>query len=190
MNDHKRRIRHYLAGFPGTSHDNRIWEATDLFKNPDFYFAVGQYLLGDSAFSNGHTMVASYKKPPGEALPSRHERFNTQVAKARISSEHTIGMLKSRFPWLRSIRLAVTQDKKSMHNILQLIHATIVLHNMLIDFNDTTDDLPQPEIDDYVPHPNDVFDVRIGQEIIWDSSTDTRANLLGHLGDLGVIPID
>jgi hypothetical protein len=99
-------------------------------------------------------------------------------------------MLKSRFPWLRSIRLAVTQDKKSMHNILQLIHATIVLHNMLIDFNDTTDDLPQPEIDDYVPHPNDVFDVRIGQEIIWDSSTDTRANLLGHLGDLGVIPID
>jgi hypothetical protein len=88
------------------------------------------------------------KKPPGEALPSRHERFNTQVAKARISSEHTHGMLKSRFPWSRSIRLAVTQDKKSLHNILQLIHATIVLHNMLIDFNDTTDDLPQPEIDD------------------------------------------
>jgi hypothetical protein len=61
-NDHKQRIRHYLAGFPGTSHDIRIWEATDLFMNPDFYFAVGQYLLGDSAYSNGHTMVASYKK--------------------------------------------------------------------------------------------------------------------------------
>jgi hypothetical protein len=57
---------YFLAGFPGTSqHDNRIWEATDLFKNPDFYVAVGQYLLGDSAFSNGHTMVAPYEKPHG-----------------------------------------------------------------------------------------------------------------------------
>jgi hypothetical protein len=50
INDHKRRIHHYLAGFPGTSHDNRIWKATNLFKNPDFYFAVGQYLLDDCAF--------------------------------------------------------------------------------------------------------------------------------------------
>jgi hypothetical protein len=54
----------------------------------------------------------------------------------------------------------------------------------------TTDNLPQPEFDDYFPHPNSVFDVRIGQEIIWDSSTDTHANLLGHLGDLGVIRIN
>jgi hypothetical protein len=61
---------------------------------------------------------------------------------------------------------------------------------MLIDLNNTTDYLPQPEIDDNVPHPNDVFDVQIGQEIIWDSSPDTRANLLGHLGDLEVIPIN
>jgi hypothetical protein len=91
---------------------------------------------------------------------------------------------------MRSIRLAVIQEKKSMHNILQLIHATIVLHNMLIDFNDTTDNLPPPEVDDYIPHPNDIFDTGIGQEIIWDSSTRTHANFLGHLGDLGVIPIN
>jgi hypothetical protein len=95
INDHKRRIHHYLAGFPGTSSDNRIWEATELFENPD----LGQYLLGDSAFLNSHTMVASYKKPPGEALSTCHARSNTQVSKARISPEHTIGMLKSHCPW-------------------------------------------------------------------------------------------
>jgi hypothetical protein len=89
-----------------------------------------------------------------EALSTCHERFNTQVvAKARISSEHTIGMLKSRFPLLRSICLPVTQDKESMHIVLQLISATIVLHNMLIDMNNTTSDLPQPEVDDCVPQP-------------------------------------
>jgi hypothetical protein len=57
---------------------------------------------------------------------------------------------------------------------------------MLIDFNDTTDYLPLPEDDDYAPHRNDVFHVHIWQSIIWDSSTDTSANLLGHLGDLGM----
>lgn len=186
VNDHKRRIRHYLGGFPGTAHDNRIWEATELFKNPDAFFFVGQFLLGDSAFGNGHIMVSSYKKPLRASMPDLHEQFNTHLAKARISSEHTIGMLKCRFPWLRSIRLLLTEDKRSMRNILRHLDASVILHNMLIDFNDTCDDLP-PDDDDYVPHPNDVFDVRVGQEIVWDETTDTRANLLGHLVDMKAI---
>ena len=187
VNDHKRRIRHYLAGFPGTAHDNRIWKATELFNNPDLFFSVGQYLLGDSAFSNGHVMVASFKKPHGAVMPDRHEKFNTHLAKARIGSEHTIGMLKSRFPWLRSIRLVVDETKRSMQRILRLVDASVILHNMLIDFNDTCDDLEQ-DVNDYVPHPNDVFDVSVGQEIVWDKDTDTRSHLLGHLSDLGFIP--
>jgi hypothetical protein len=61
---------------------------------------------------------------------------------------------------------------------------------MLIDFNDTTDDLPPPNEEKYVPHPNYDFDAQVGQEFISNSPTDTRANLLGHMGDLGVVQIN
>ena len=147
VNDHKRRIRYYLAGFPGSCHDNRIWKASDLFKNSQEYFSTLEYLLGDSAYSNSRVMVSAFKKPVGHPMPQLQEKFNTQLAKARILSEHTIGMLKCRFPWLRSIRLTITTDKKTTQEILMHIHATVVLHNWLIKLNDDTDGMEEEEDD-------------------------------------------
>ncbi len=61
--DHKRRIRHYLAGFPGSAHDNRIWKATRLCRRPTAYFAPREYCVGDLAFENEWYMVSAFKKP-------------------------------------------------------------------------------------------------------------------------------
>jgi len=90
--------------------------------------------MGDSAFSNSPFMVSSYRKAKGESLEADHEKFNSKLAKLRIRSEHCIGILKGCFPWLRSIRMKVTDDPKSMRRILRLIDATVILHNMLIVF--------------------------------------------------------
>jgi len=54
-------------------------------------------------------------------------------------SEHTIGILKGRFPWLRSIRMKITKKKRSLCRILQLLDATIILHNMLLTFKENMD---------------------------------------------------
>ena len=43
--DHTRRIRHYLAGFPGSAHDNRIFRATKLAQTPAEYFDPMQFRL-------------------------------------------------------------------------------------------------------------------------------------------------
>ena len=134
--DNKRKVRHYLAGFPGTAHDNRIYKATKLATNPCDYFSPREYLIGDSAFENSSTMVSAFKKPKGTAIAARHEKFNEKMAKLRIISEHTIGVLKGRFPWLRSIRLKITEDKSSLRNILYMIDATIVLHNILVEWGE------------------------------------------------------
>jgi hypothetical protein len=101
--DNKRKVRHYLGGFPGSAHDNRIYKATKLATNPGNYFSPREYLIGDSAFENSSTMVSAFKKPKGAVIPARYEKFNEKMAKLRIISEHTIGVLKGRFPWLRSI---------------------------------------------------------------------------------------
>jgi hypothetical protein len=134
--DHKRRIRHYLAGFPGSAHDNRVWRNTELKTNPREYFSETQYVVGDSAFENDWMMVSAYKKAANCTLEADHEFFNTRLAKVRIISEHCIGILKGRFPWLRSIRLFINEDQASIRRILQLLDATVILHNMLIEFGE------------------------------------------------------
>ena len=55
-------------------------------------------------------------------------------------SEHTIGMWKGRFPWLRSIRMKIREDKKYLQQIIQVIRATVILHNFLIEENDAFED--------------------------------------------------
>jgi DDE superfamily endonuclease len=134
--DHKRRIRHYLAGFPGSAHDNRVFKATKLAESPEAHFEAMQYLIGDSAFENQWYMVSAFKKPRDKPIPKNEEQFNEKLARLRIISEHCIGMLKGRFPWLRSIRLIITEKKASIKKILRLLKATIVLHNLLIEIGE------------------------------------------------------
>ena len=65
-----------------------------------------------------------------------NKNFNNKLARLRIISEHCIGMLKGRFPWLRSIRLQLTEEKRSIKNILKLVDATVILHNLLIEIRE------------------------------------------------------
>ena len=151
--DHKRRVRHYLGGYPGSAHDNRVFKATKIFQKPNEHFEPMQYIIGDSAFENQPFMVSAFKKPKGEPIPRKHEQFNEHLAKLRIISEHCIGMLKGRFPWLRSIRLLITEDQNSLKKILRLLKATVVLHNILVEVgelekNDWIDHDDFSDIDD------------------------------------------
>jgi DDE superfamily endonuclease len=134
--DYKKRIRYYLSGFPGSAHDNRVWKNTKLCKSPELYFGPQQYVVGDSAFENSATMVSAFKSTANCGMTEDNEMFNNRLARLRIISEHCIGILKGRFPWLRSIRQKITKDKNSIRRILQLIDATVILHNMLIEFGE------------------------------------------------------
>jgi hypothetical protein len=66
------------------------------------------------------------------------------MAGPRVISEHCIGILKGRFPWLRSIRNKITEDAGSIKRILEYIECSIILHNLLLQ---SGDDIPQCWID-------------------------------------------
>jgi DDE superfamily endonuclease len=68
VNDDQKRIRYYLAGYPGSTHDNRIYRNTLLFKNREQYFGETYYLVGDCAFENTKAMVTSFKKVSQQKL--------------------------------------------------------------------------------------------------------------------------
>ena len=62
INDHLLRICYYHAGFPGNVHDERVYRNFDLAKNPDLYFDIMHFFVGDSAFTPRLKMVPVYKK--------------------------------------------------------------------------------------------------------------------------------
>lgn len=134
--DDNRRITYYLAGWPGSAHDNRIFRNSRVFQSPEEFFSNLQYLLGDSAYECQIFMVPAYRKPAGIELERNNMKFNQVLSKPRVESEHCIGMLKGRFPWMRSIRMKITEKKKYLTRILNLIKATVILHNFLIDESD------------------------------------------------------
>jgi len=115
--DYNKKIRYYLAGYPGSCHDNFVYINTGFARKPQDYFLLIEHDMGDSAFANSPHMVSSFRKAKGELLEPDNEAFNTKLAKLRIRSEHCIGILKGRFPWLRSIQMKVTDDPKSMRCI-------------------------------------------------------------------------
>ncbi len=96
--DHKLRIRHYLAGFPGSAPNNRIWKATRLCCRPTAFFAPRGDCVGDLAFEHEWYMVSAFKKPKDKSLLEQHGKFNKKLASMRIISEYCIGMLKGCFP--------------------------------------------------------------------------------------------
>ena len=151
------RIIYYLAGWPGSTHDNRVLRNSDLYQNKSKYFSINEYLLGDSAYSASQIMVQAFKKGKGEVdLPPRKEQFNTILAEVRIKSEHCIGILKARFPSMRRLNVWIKKGKKQVKHIVELITACMIIHNLMIDYDDL---IPQEWYDEFLATINwDIYD--------------------------------
>ena len=129
--DDQCRITYYHVGWPGSVHDNRVWRTCNLFKNCDKFFSSKEYLLGDSAFTASNIMVPPYKSYAGSFLSGNQSAFNTLLSKPRVKSEHCIGRLKGRLPFLKGIR-NVIGNKKHMDRVIDLVRGSVILHNFLI----------------------------------------------------------
>ena len=157
VNDDRRRVRYFLAGWAGTAHDERVFTNSMLCRHHEEYFDHNQFILGDSAYSPRDFVIPAFKKPNGGDMPRDYENFNTTIAKPRVSSEHTIGMLKGRFPFLRSIRMQLGEGQTDMRKIVRMISVCVTLHNVLIDFKDEIDlypdDISEIDADDELNRP-------------------------------------
>jgi hypothetical protein len=132
INDDERFIRYYQAGWPGCTHDNRIARNSDPWINHQKCFSPTQWMMGDSAFENTNFMVSCFTAPSGQSISREKELFNRRLSKVRVISEHTIGLLKRRFPWLRSIRKKITDDPSTLRDVLLFLDACVILYNFLL----------------------------------------------------------
>ena len=131
-------IMYYVAGWPGSAHDNRVFHNSHMYQNPTNYFTPQQYLLNDLVYECHPFIVSMYKRPQGSSIPHEQEMFNMALLKPQVESEHAIGMWKGRFPWLHSILMIMKQStqKHDLSSILEVIDSCVILHNFLIEQNE------------------------------------------------------
>ena len=68
--DNRGKILYYFGGWPGSIHDNRTCQSSKSFIYGDEYFADGEYLLSDSAYSVFKNIAQPFKKVSREtSLP-------------------------------------------------------------------------------------------------------------------------
>ena len=125
------RVLRYHIGWPGSVHDNRVWRNCRLHRRCQSMFSNKECLLGDSAFAASSIMIPPFKNVPGNTLSSNKTAFNTLLAKPRVKSEHCIGILQGRFPFLKCTRLKLG-NKMHMRRIIDCVRGCVTLHNHLI----------------------------------------------------------
>ena len=113
VNDDNRRVRYIHVGWPGCTHDDRVFRNCHIAVAHSHYFTPAQYILGDSAYSCQSYMVPAYKKTANRELSREQEIFNKTLSTPRVESEHTIGMLKKRWPFLRLIACESRRETQS-----------------------------------------------------------------------------
>lgn len=120
----KRKFTDIFVGYPGSVHDNRIYENSDVYSQlPNLCGSF--FLLGDSAYACSQYLIRPYRD--NGHLSSRQNIFNRKLSSGRIVIEHSFGLLKQRFRQLYYCKL------KGIKKLCHFIRACIVLHNLCND---------------------------------------------------------
>ncbi|CAF3219914.1 unnamed protein product [Rotaria sp. Silwood2] len=85
---------------------------------------VQAHLIADSAFALDRTLMKPYPLRPD--MPREYAAFNYRLSRCRCSVERAFGLLKNRF------RILHKKMEFDLDNTINVIKATVVLHNLCI----------------------------------------------------------
>jgi hypothetical protein len=131
--DNDKRIIYYQVGWPGSVIDQTAFEQTNLFKYPNMFLNVTEFLLGDSGYSSSEKMLTPYRNPLAQVPVN--SAFNFHFSRCRVKIEHVMGLLKARWSSLRGIRTQI-KVKEDLAYVNQMVKVIFILHNIMINLND------------------------------------------------------
>ena len=104
---------------------------------PKKYFLDNKFIIADSAIKPRDTVVPQFKGNVGQPdLPNDLAEFNSMNLQLCVRVEHSIWIWKGRFPFLRNIRMRLTEKPSSLLQIHCFIHVSVILHNLMIGWGD------------------------------------------------------
>lgn len=160
-------------GWPVSVHDNRVWRNCRLKVELYIFFSEVEYLLKDSAYTPESHIVPAFKSKPNSGMTANESRFNQFLSRPRVKSEHCIGLLKGRLPWLKNIRIRI-KDRGSQKKVCEYVSSCVVLHNMLVGTHFEEEWIDE----DFIPLDED-DELNLSVAPLSGDATDTRRQQLG-----------
>ncbi|XP_054085161.1 uncharacterized protein LOC128921451 [Zeugodacus cucurbitae] len=159
--DHRLQIRHLVLGFPGSVHDARIFNNSELSIEARKFFGEGEWIAGDSAYKLSSTVITPLRENSRNLTLSQRNFFNKTFSQYRNRIEHCFGMLKERFGSLKGLRLQI-KNEKCMRKVNKWILCCALLHNFI---------LQQDDYFDYQPDESEEHSI---DESLWESNARTN----------------
>ena len=153
--DHHLRIRHLITGYPGSVHDARIFNNSELALKPESYFSDDEWIAGDSAYKLTSTILTPFRKNSAAANSTDCKRFNRVFSEFRVRIEHCFSCLKERFNSLKELKLIINGNE-SIKKASIWIMVCAILHNVLLE-DELTEGIAlqnSPSDDDEEDEPN------------------------------------
>ena len=126
--DHKMRFTDCYVGWPGSVHDARVFDNSDLLArirdDPAGMVPDGTFMVGDAAYKLETFMMTPYKNTGHFTQLQR--TYNYSQSATRTVIERSFAMLKSRFARLKMVEMS---DLCAMTNF---VIAVCTLHNFCI----------------------------------------------------------
>ena len=127
--DHQFKFLDCYIGWPGSVHDARIFNNSDILQNilnnPLDMFPENHYMIGDSAYTLTSYMLTPYKE--NGYLTEKQKHYNYIQAVTRNIVERTFALFKGRFPRMKYVEV------NNVKEISDIVLSTCVIHNYIID---------------------------------------------------------
>ena len=149
----KKQITDMFVGYPGSVHDNRVLENSDIY--PQLPSLCGDsFLLGDSAYACSKQIITPYRD--NGHLSTKQKFFNRKLSSGRVVIEHTFGLLKQRFRQLYYCKL------RGIEKLCHFVRACVVLHNLCGEDGLNSDLVTDNEENSNPTNPTDTTDQEQG----------------------------
>lgn len=140
--DYNLKITNIVARWPGSTHDQTIFNNSRLKTKLESGIYNDCFLLGDNGYRNSNYLLTPLLQPHTAA----EEKYNSCHIITRNTVERQYGILKRRFPIL-SLGMRVNKETAKI-----IVVATAVLHNIAINRNE-----PLPIQEDILVEAADAF---------------------------------
>lgn len=122
--DHKKRIRDIFVGFPGSVSNSYVFQSSPLYANLKEK-CVEYYLLGNKSYPCLENLLTPFED--NGCLNEKQKNFNMKLSLNQFVVEQCFTMLRQKFRQLNYLKL------KNMDDIVHLIRACCVLHNLTLE---------------------------------------------------------
>lgn len=133
--DHECRFTAVELGWPGSVSDVTMWKKSHIWQQRSHYLRDNALLLADKGYPSSPYILCPFTEPEVNTQPpverQRRRKFNRRLSSQRITVEHSLGLLKGRFPSLKDM-----PPEQDIGDTYRAVEALVALHNLCIDLGD------------------------------------------------------